>query len=186
MQQSCFSCKSLHLETVFRNKSDSSRLELIILGKKTPKIPFVCYVYPGTESRPAQQNWQDGILSDGKLSLQTNLRHVAPTARFYRRSWQPEESTFSRHCQVPHTEIRGFPCLNRDFLNETIASARFSAEEAPVGSRAVLGWFLCFPEGSEHGAMAPQTRGARSSFAMSQVKSSAAELVTLMVLYSDI
>lgn len=89
---------------------------------------------------------------------------------FYRRSWQPEESTFPRHCQVPHTEIRGFPCFNRDFLNETIASARFSVEEAPVGSRAVLGWFLCFPEGSEHGAMAPQTRGARSSFAMSQVK----------------
>lgn len=85
------------------------------------------------------------------------------------------------------------PCLNRAFLKETISSARFSAEEAPVGSRAVLGWFLCAPlsielvhRGVRVWVMAPHIRGGRSSFAISQVKSSAAELVTLMVLYSDI
>lgn len=152
MQQSCFPCIPLLLETIFQNKSNSSRLDLIILGK-TPKIPFVLCLSRDLDQTSraelAEQNrecWED-FPADKPQTCGPSCQ-VLQTLLTARREYISQALPSSTH-----TEIRGFPCLNRDFLKESI-SARFSAEEACVESRAVLGWILCFAEASEHWASA--------------------------------
>lgn len=135
MQQSCFPCIPLFLETVFQNKSDSSRLELIILGERTLEFlwcaVFMPWLRAGQSSRIGRAE-----LSAGDLSLQTKLSHQPQLAAFP----DTADSQGRAHCpgtaSSTHPEIPGFPCLSGDFPKETISSARISAEEAPVGSRA--------------------------------------------------